>query len=250
MTSGGLLERPESGPAIDHLDRVKAEQEGGHDAEVAAAAAHAPRRGPRSRSLLAVTRRPSASTTSAASRLSMVRPYLRRQVADAAAQRQPADAGRGDDAGRHGHAEGMRGVIHVAPCAAAVRRDGVRRRVDSNALHPRQVDDQPVVTDSRPPPLWPPPRIADKHPVFAGKVDCCDDIRHVSTRDDETRPLVDHRVVNFAGRVICLIRGLDELTANTTSKLVSRHSGHSCPPLVTMARGHPIPLQLLTPVLY
>jgi hypothetical protein len=38
---------------------------------------------------LAVTKLPSASTTSADSRLSIVRPYSRGEIADAAAERQP-----------------------------------------------------------------------------------------------------------------------------------------------------------------
>ena len=55
---------------------MRLEQERGDDAEVAAAAAN----GPEQVAVLlglATTKLPSASTTSAASRLSMVRPYLR-----------------------------------------------------------------------------------------------------------------------------------------------------------------------------
>ena len=79
----------------------------------------------------------------------MVRPHCARQVPDAAAQRQAADAGGRDDAGRRRQAEGVRGVVHVAPGAAAVHAHGARRRIDADAFHARQVDHQAVVAGAQ-----------------------------------------------------------------------------------------------------
>ena len=78
----------------------------------------------------------------------MVRPYLRREIADPAAQRQAADAGRRDEPARHGQAEGVGGVVDVAPEAAAVDPHGAVRLVDPDALQPRQIDDEAPVADA------------------------------------------------------------------------------------------------------
>ena len=77
-------------PADDHAvftDRVAAERERGDNPEVAAASSQRPEQ-VRMRSALAVTKRPSASTTSADRRLSSVSPKRRGEVADSAAEGQ------------------------------------------------------------------------------------------------------------------------------------------------------------------
>ena len=111
-----VLDRPERRPADHVRDRMSAERELGHDAEVAAAAAQRPEQvgvlvGARGHSW------PSASTTSAASRLSIVSPYAR-SGARSAAEGQSPDAGRRDDP--HGTASPCTCVAastsaHVAP---------------------------------------------------------------------------------------------------------------------------------------
>ena len=45
----------------------------------------------------------------------------------------------------HRQPERVRRVVDVAPGAAAADAHGARRRIDADALHARQVDDQPVV---------------------------------------------------------------------------------------------------------
>ena len=94
---------------------------------------------------LAVTTLPSASTTSASSRLSIVRPCLRVEVPGAAAERESGDAGGRDDAEGNRQAEGVRGVIDVARRAAGIDAHGAVRGIHAHALHHRQVDDQAVV---------------------------------------------------------------------------------------------------------
>ena len=75
-------------------------------------------------------------------------PALPRQVADAAAQRETADAGGRDDAGRDGQAEGVRRVIDVAPQRAAAGEHRLLLRIDAHVSHRRQIDHQPVVADA------------------------------------------------------------------------------------------------------
>ena len=68
------------------------------------------------------------------------------EVADPATEGQPADAGVGDDAARHGQPEGLGLVVDVAPQTAALSPDRSRQGVDPHPGHGGQVDHQAVVT--------------------------------------------------------------------------------------------------------
>ena len=71
---------------------------------------------------LAVTRLPSASTSSASRRLSIVNPYVRVMLPLPTAQCQPTHTRRGEDPAGSGLAEGMRGMVDIAPGAAGLTR--------------------------------------------------------------------------------------------------------------------------------
>ncbi len=58
-----------------------------------------------------------------------------REVADASAQRQPTNAGSRNKATRRGQPEGMGGMVHLAPGAAAFDASGARGRLDAYPLH-------------------------------------------------------------------------------------------------------------------
>ena len=91
-----LAERPEDRPAVDGADRIAAEQERGHDPEVATAAAQ----GPEEVGVLARARGDEAAVGQDQVRLEEVvdrEAVTARQVADSAAQREAADAGGGDE---------------------------------------------------------------------------------------------------------------------------------------------------------
>ena len=90
-----------------------------HDAEVAAAAAQRPEQvGVLGRAWHAPAA-PSASTTSAARQRVDRQPVLAHQPADAAAEREPADAGVGDLAGRDGEPVLLRRGVELAEQRAA-----------------------------------------------------------------------------------------------------------------------------------
>ena len=94
---------------------------------------------------LATWNLPSAVTTSAETRLSQRQPEPTREVADAAAEREPADAGGRDDAAGGRQAERIRRRVEVAPRGAAL---GPRRLVAGSTRTPRmprQVDDDAAV---------------------------------------------------------------------------------------------------------
>src|SRR5690606_29734079 len=68
-----------------------------------------------------------------------------REVAEAAAEGEPGHAGGRDDAGGRGQAEGMRGVVDVAPERATADARGAGLRVDVDVAHGGEVDDQAAI---------------------------------------------------------------------------------------------------------
>src|SRR4029453_2285677 len=98
------------------------------------------------------------------------------EMAEPAAQCQAADAGRGDDAGRHGIAERVGGVIDIAPCATAFNANGFRARVDANTLHPRQLNHEAVVDTAEPAGIVAATLDGEQHLLLAREVHGGDDV--------------------------------------------------------------------------
>ncbi len=126
---------------------LQPELERRHHAEVAAAAAQRPEqvrvRPSRSRPGSC----PSAVTTSADTRLSQRQPAAARQVADAAAEGQPADSRRGDDPAGRRQAEGVGArALQVAPRSRRRRRGRSGRAGSTRTLRKStEVDDHAAV---------------------------------------------------------------------------------------------------------
>ena len=102
---------------------------------------------------------------------------LARQVAEAAAEGEAADAGGGDDAAGGRQAEGVGGVVDVAPGAPpstrTVRAVGSTRTPFIGA----EVDHQPVVADAEAGAVVPAAADGDEEALVAGEVDGGDDVR-------------------------------------------------------------------------
>ena len=96
---------------------------------------------------------------------------LARQVAEAAAEGEAADAGGGDDPARRGQPERVGGVVDLAPGAAAADPDGARLRVDPNAVQRREVDHQAVVARPQPGAVVAAAADGEEQVVVAGEVD-------------------------------------------------------------------------------
>ncbi len=191
---------------------MEPEEERGDDAEVAAAAAHRPEQ---VRVLVRAGRHepPVGQHDVGLEQVVDGQAALAGQVAEAAAEREPADAGGGDDAAGRGEAEGVGGVVDVAPGAAAADARGPGGRIDPDALHRREVDDEPVVAGAEAGAVVAAAADGEEQAVFAGEVDGGDDVGGVGAAGDQGRALVDHGVVDRARLVVARIAGLDEAAA-------------------------------------
>jgi hypothetical protein len=125
-------------------------------------------------------------------------------------ERQPADPGRADDAARRREAERVRRMVDVAPRATALDAHAARLRIDADAAHRRQVDDQAVVAQAQAPAVVAPAAHGEQQPVLAREAHRRDDVGHVGTAGDQARTLGDHRVEDRARSVVRGIAGLDE----------------------------------------
>ncbi len=109
-----------------------------------------PQKSSGSSSAVARSSRPSAVTSSTAVRLSIVSPKCRCSRPDAAAQREPGDPGVTDDADRAHEAVCLRRDLELPEQRTTVHAGGPRRRIDLDAAHRGQVDDQAAVVADQP----------------------------------------------------------------------------------------------------
>ena len=225
----------------DHrADRVCLELEGGDDAEVAAGAAHGPEEilvlGGARPAQLAV-RGDDVDREEVVDREAV----LATQVADAAVQRQAGDARGRDDAARHGEPEQLRLPVAVAPGRAALRPHRLRRRVDVDAAHLREVDDEAAVVDRVAGHVVAAALHREQQTLLAREVDRVDDVRRPGALHDQRRSAIDQPVPDRARVVIARIAGCQDDSANTFNERMPRFRverrfsrqlvGHRLPPL-------------------
>src|SRR5690606_12730990 len=144
----GAFEVPQRWPPDDLVYRVKLEEEGRDDTEVAAAA---PQR-PEQIRVLALTRGHEAAVSKYDVGLQQVidrEPVLPGQVAQATSQRQPANAGRRDEAGGRRQPESVGSMVDLAPSRSTLDSYGLRLGVDPDAVHIGQVDDHTSIATSQ-----------------------------------------------------------------------------------------------------
>ena len=171
-------------------------------------------------SLLACTSRPSPVTTSAESRLSIVRPNLQLQPAHPAAQRQPRPPVCEIDAHRADETEGLRLVVEVAEKRSR-RSDACDRGAPGSTRTPRMRERSITIPSSqveKPGMLCPPLRTAIGSSSVRAKRDRCDDVGGTCRPDDQRRPAVDHPVPDRARGLIRRILREDHLAANASAK--------------------------------
>ena len=130
------------------------------------------------------------------------------EVADAAAQSQPANPGRGNDAARGGQTERVSCGVQVAPGGAALDAGGLSLRVDADAPHCREVDDQRVVRRTEARHAVGPAAYRDGQVVLGRESYGTHHVAGVGRAHDHGRPAVDHGVVDAARLVVLdVLRG-------------------------------------------
>ena len=203
----GLVELEEHRPAVDVLDRAHPELERRDDPEVAAAAAD----GPEEVGVLLVARDVEAAVGGHHVRGEEVvagQAEAPGEVADAAAQRQPADPGGRDDAARGGQTERISRGVHVAPGGAALDAGGLGQRVHPDAAHGGEVDDQRVVRRAESRHAVRPSPYRDCQVVLGREPHGSHHVTGVGRAHDHRRTAVDHGVVHAARLVVLgVLRG-------------------------------------------
>ena len=144
---------------------------------------------------------------------------LAHQPADPAAEREPGDAGRRDEATGHRQPEGLRLVVELSPGRAALGDDALGVRVDPDALHRRQVDDDPAVGGGEPGQAVSTTANGDLELLAARELDGGDDVGDARAANDERRTPVDHPVPDGPSRVVAGSPG-----RSTSPRMLSRSS--------------------------
>jgi hypothetical protein len=204
---GGVVERPEHGAAEDERpDGVQRVLERGRDAEVPAAAAQAPEE-----LGLAVGGRahPLAAGGDEVDGAQVVdgKAMAAHEVAEAAAEREPADPGVADHAAGGGEPGTLRGVVELAPQHAARRTRGARLRVHPHRLHERQVDHHAVVGDGVAGDGMTAATDGDAQVLLAREAHGGGDVVGAGAARDERGPAVDRAVPHAPGFVVALLAG-------------------------------------------
>ena len=208
---GARLDRPEGRAADDGVDLVQFEEEGGDDAEVAAAAPDRP---------VEVRVLVGAGTHALAARqhdLGLDQVVDRQaafagQVADAASEREAADAGGRDDAARGRHPVLVGRGIHFSPDAAAADPDRAGPRIDLDVLQAGEVEDDAVVAGAETGAVVGTSTDRQEDVMVGGEGDDLGDVVDVGGARDQPGAAVDHRVVDLAGLVVAGVLGADQLT--------------------------------------
>src|SRR5690606_31754174 len=141
-------------------------------------------------------------------------PAAAREVADPAAQRQAAHAGGRDDAAGGGVAEGVGGVVEIAPRRAAAGAGGLAHGVDEHVVDQRQVEHHSAVAGPEAGCAVPAAADGEVEPGLAGVVDGGDDVGGRRGADDQRGPAVVHPVVDAAQLLAVVLARHDDVSTH------------------------------------
>ncbi len=227
----------------DRADRVQLQLELGHDPEVAAAAAEPPEE-PGALALARADELPVGGDDVRADEVVAGEPVLAHQPADAAAEREAADAGRRDEPAGRGETVRLRLVVDVRPDRAAADVGDARVRVDPDVPHRREVDDEAVVGRREPGDAVRAAAHRERQVVAAREADRRDHVGGARTAHDQRRAaFVEHAVPDVAGLLVAGVAGGDHLALHGLAKLLHRrfpdHRGDRCTHVPLLVRPCP-----------
>ena len=169
---------------------------------------------------LAVTTSPAAVTTWAETQVVAGQSEPALQHPHPAVQRQAADAGLGDLAGGYGQPEQLGLVVEVGQGGAALNPDALADRVDLDAAHQGQVDQQSVVAGAVPGDAVPAAAHRHRQARGAGETHGLDDVGGSQASDDHRRMAVDRCVVDRPGLVVARLSRLQRDPAQSGPELL------------------------------
>ena len=165
---------------------------------------------------------PSAVTTSASSEVVDGEPVLAHEEADAAAEREPGDAGVADDAARGGQTVRLRLVVDVAPQGTALHAGRALDGIDRDGAHRREVDHDSVVAHRGAGHVVAPASYGDLQVAVAGEAHRRGHVGHARAAGDAGRMAVDRAIPDPAGSVVAGARRQQQLSAERSAELVER----------------------------
>jgi len=149
-------------------------------------------------------------------------PVLAAQVADPSVQGQAGDSGRRDDPAGHGESEELRLPIRLAPGRASLCPHRLRRRIDVDAAHLREIDHQAAVVDCVAGDVVAAALDRDEQVLLAREGDGVDDIGCAAALHDQRRSTVDQPVPERAGIVVARIAGSQNRSAQSVLEDLGR----------------------------
>jgi hypothetical protein len=160
---------------------------------------------------------------------------LAHEPAEAAAQREPGDARVGNGAARRGEAERLGFVIELAPEHAALGPYRAGARVDPDAFHRRQVEDQAAVVGAVARRAVAAAAQGQRQAVGSGEVDGLLHVGGAGRAHDEGWTAVDVAVPHASRRLVAGVIASDQLAAERASETVDVGGSQGDPVSI---RGH------------
>ena len=145
---------------------------------------------------------------------------LRSQVTESAAEAEPDHTGGAVDASGRDEAEGLRRLVEIEPCRAAVGAGDPRLAIHFDPAHQREVDHQPVITDAVAGGIVPPSAHGQGQLVRPCEIESDRDIASAEATRDHRRPAIDERIEAAAYCVVLGVGGADDGASQRPSQLV------------------------------
>jgi hypothetical protein len=119
--------------------------------------------------------------------------------AEAAAEREPGDAGGRDDAAGHDQSEGLCGAIDIGPGGAGLHAHAAGSGVDLDGFVRREIDHHAARAQRGAGDVVAAAADRQRQPTIAGEGDAGGDVGGAARPDHERRPALDHAVPDVAG---------------------------------------------------
>ena len=148
------------------------------------------------------------------------------EPAEAAAERQPGDAGRRDRSTGRGEPEGLTLAVEFKVGQPGLGSDGPGDGIDPRTLHPGEINHQTAIAERVPGHTVAAAADRQLEALLPGEVDRRDHVGRTEAARNQGGPPVDHAVEDLAGRVVLGVSRPDQITAEAGAKGFDRGLVH------------------------